>query len=266
MGGSLQTICEPVDDFSRLRKLVRSSEKIVVISGAGISISAGFPSFEDMRKSKQTSFDRSLYSSSDEIIRFHSTVRGMFERLHSDLTEPSPFHKVMDELARSRPHFQHYTQNIDCIEQLLPDLDAKTIRLHGRVDQARCQICNLICDFEPHLQARILKGQRSLSIGKLRPDVLLYGEPHPDEQEILEIAEDGSRECPHLVLIVGTKLGIPGARSIAANFCHAARSVGGASFWISKEDPVSSVKVLCDYVLIGDCDKIVPLDIFKLSN
>jgi hypothetical protein len=104
-----------------------------------------------MRKSKQTSFDRSLYSSSDEIIRFHSTVCGMFERLYSDSTEPSPFHKVMDELARSRPHFQHYTQNIDCIEHLLPDLEAKTVRLHGQVDQARCRKCNWVCDFEPHL-------------------------------------------------------------------------------------------------------------------
>jgi NAD-dependent SIR2 family protein deacetylase len=74
------------------------------------------------------------------------------------------------------------------------------------------------------------------------------------------------RICPELVLIVGTKLGIPGARSIAADFCHAARSVGGASVWISKEEPMWSVKALCDYVLIGDCDKVVPLDIFKLSN
>jgi hypothetical protein len=41
MRGSLQTMREPVDDFSRLRGLVRSSEKIVVISGAGISVSAG---------------------------------------------------------------------------------------------------------------------------------------------------------------------------------------------------------------------------------
>ena len=41
MRGSLQTIREPLDDFSRLRELVRSSEKIVVISGAGISVSAG---------------------------------------------------------------------------------------------------------------------------------------------------------------------------------------------------------------------------------
>lgn len=44
-----------------------------------------------MRKSKETSFDRSLYSSSDEILRFYSTVRGMSERRHSDLTEASPF-------------------------------------------------------------------------------------------------------------------------------------------------------------------------------
>jgi len=136
MRGSFQTIREPIDDFSRLRELVRSSEKIVVISGAGISVSAGFPTFEDMRKSKQTSFDRSVYSSSEEMTSFHSTILGMSERLRSDLTEPSPFHKVLDELARTRPHFWHYTQNIDCVERLLPDLDAKTIRLYGRVDQA----------------------------------------------------------------------------------------------------------------------------------
>jgi hypothetical protein len=29
---------------------------------------------------------------------------------------------------------------------------------------------------------------------------------------------------------------------------------------------VSSIKVLCDYVPIGDCDKVVHLDIFKLIN
>jgi hypothetical protein len=41
MRGSLQTIREPLDNLSRLRELVQSSEKIVVISGAGISVSAG---------------------------------------------------------------------------------------------------------------------------------------------------------------------------------------------------------------------------------
>ena len=95
---------------------------------------------------------------------------------------------------------------------------------------------------------------------------MLAKKPHPDDKEILETARHDLRICPELVLIVGTKLAIPGARSIAADFCHAARSVGGASFWISKEEPMWSVKSLCDYVLIGDCDKVIPLDIFKLSN
>jgi NAD-dependent SIR2 family protein deacetylase len=105
-----------------------------------------------------------------------------------------------------------------------------------------------------------------LNISRLRPNVLLYGEPHPDNKEILETTRHDLRICPELVLIVGTKLVIPGARSIAADFCYAARSVGGASFWISKEELIWSVKSLCDYVLIGDYDSVIPLDIFKLSN
>lgn len=103
-----------------------------------------------------------------------------------------------------------------------------------------------------------MQGKRSLKIGRLRPNVLIYGEPHPDDKEILETAKHDLRICPEVVLIVGTKLAIPGARSIAADFCHAARR---SSFWISKEEPMWSVKSLCDYVLIGDCDKVIPLDI-----
>lgn len=90
------------------------------------------PTFEDMRKSKKTSFNRSLYSSSSEITGFLSTVRDMCEQSNSG--EPSPFYKVIDELARTRPYFRHYTQNINCVERLSPDLDAKTIHLYGRVN------------------------------------------------------------------------------------------------------------------------------------
>jgi NAD-dependent SIR2 family protein deacetylase len=103
-----------------------------------------------------------------------------------------------------------------------------------------------VCEYKPHLfqgsdslycqrclqrsQAWILKGKRSLKIGRLRPNVLLYGEPHSDNKEILETAKHNLRIYLELVLIVGTKLAIPGAWSIAADFCDAARSVGEASF------------------------------------
>jgi NAD-dependent SIR2 family protein deacetylase len=44
----------------------------------------------------------------------------------------------MDKLARDDRLMHHFSQNINCIEHLLPDLQAKTLRLHGQVDQIRC--------------------------------------------------------------------------------------------------------------------------------
>ena len=204
----------------------------------------------------------------------------MYEHLQSNTTMPTPFHMLMDELARGG-RLRHYTQNIDCVERGLPHLEARTVRLHGRVDRARCQLCNWVCDSEPrsyqgaHLpicgrcsdrnQAREIEGKRSLSIGRLRPDVLLYGEPHPDDKEIIKAVKEDLRVRPELVLVVGTTLKVPGARSIAANLCQAARSAGGASFWISKEAPGASIKALFDYVLIGDSDE-VALNVLKTSD
>jgi NAD-dependent SIR2 family protein deacetylase len=66
-------------------------------------------------------------------------------------------------------------------------------------------------------------------------------------------------KCPDLVLVVGTWLEIKGSRSLVANMRVAARSIGGKTFWISKEEPSSAVKSLCDYVYQDDCDAIAQL-------
>ncbi|KAH7305393.1 DHS-like NAD/FAD-binding domain-containing protein, partial [Rhexocercosporidium sp. MPI-PUGE-AT-0058] len=178
----------PADTFIRVKELLRSSRKVVVISGAGISANAGFPTFQQIRKSKQTSFDRSLYSSPVEATQFHSTVCSMFALTKSDSCQPTPFHKTMATLAHEHRLPLHITQNIDCVEQRLPDLDAKTIRLHGRVDQMRCQKCNWVGAFQPRLfqgaklpncprcvernQARASQGKRILSLGRLSQEYL----------------------------------------------------------------------------------------------
>ncbi|KAI9046431.1 hypothetical protein LZ554_009564 [Drepanopeziza brunnea f. sp. 'monogermtubi'] len=58
----------------RVKELLRSSRKVVVINRAGISTNAGFPTFQQMRKSKRVSFHQSLYSSLVEATQFHSTI------------------------------------------------------------------------------------------------------------------------------------------------------------------------------------------------
>ncbi|KAH9205222.1 DHS-like NAD/FAD-binding domain-containing protein [Leptodontidium sp. 2 PMI_412] len=223
-----------------------------------------------MRKSKCVSFHRSLYSSSVEATQFHSTVCSMFAHTKSDLCQPTPFHKTMATLAQEHKLTLHITQNVDCVEQRLPDLDAKTIRLHGRVDQMRCQKCNWVGAFQPRLfqgadlpscprcversQARASQGKRILNPGGLRPDVLLYGESHPDDTGILQTIQSCLETGPDLVLVVGTTVKVPGCLSIVTDFCRATRSRGGVAVWISKEEPLSRVRHLFDYVFRGDCD------------
>jgi NAD-dependent histone deacetylase SIR2 len=194
----------------------------------------------------------------------------MFSRGKSDLFKPSPFHELLDKLAREGRLLYHITQNIDCAERPLPDLNAKTIRLHGQVDQMRCEICSGVSNFEPQLfqgailplcqvcvqrnQVRTSNGLREVNIGKLKPDVLLYGNPHPDETQILEAVKDSLKKGPEIVFVVGTKLRIPGTLSIARGLCNASRNRGGVTVWISMEEPSSKLRSLFDYIFQGDCD------------
>lgn len=111
---------------------------------------------------------------------------------------------------------------IEFVQRRLPHLEVRTVSLHGRVDRARCQLCNWVCDSETRSfhgsyltkcqrcsdrnQARKFDGKRSLSIGRLRPDVLLYREPHPDDKDIVEAVKEDLRAPLDLVLVVGTRL------------------------------------------------------------
>ncbi|RAL58445.1 hypothetical protein DID88_005150 [Monilinia fructigena] len=48
----------------------------------------------------------------------------------------------MDNLASENRLLRHITQNIDCLEQKSPDLNAKTLRLHGQIDQTAYRRAN----------------------------------------------------------------------------------------------------------------------------
>ncbi|PMD66299.1 uncharacterized protein K444DRAFT_517460, partial [Hyaloscypha bicolor E] len=110
------------------------------------------------------------------------------------------------------------------------------------------------------------EGKRLLNISRLRPNILLYGKPYLDNKKILETTKYDLRIYPELVLIISIKLVIPSARLIAADFYYTTRSIGKASFWISKKELIWSIKSLYNYILIRNYNKVISLDILKLSN
>jgi len=75
-----------------------------------------------------------------------------------------------------------------------------------------------------------------LKISRLRLNILLYGKFYPDNKEILETTKYNLRIYLELVLIISTKLAIPGVWLITIDFYDTIRNIGKISFWISKEE------------------------------
>lgn len=98
------------------------------------------------------------------------------------------------------------------------------------------------------------RGKRPISVGKFRPNVVLYCEENSNGESIGRIAESDIRKGLYLVLVIGTCLKVPGAKTLARELCHAARVGGGKTVWINKEAPQSSLKSALDLTLLGDCD------------
>ncbi|KAE9376899.1 DHS-like NAD/FAD-binding domain-containing protein, partial [Stipitochalara longipes BDJ] len=262
---------------AKLRKLMealRSKRKIVVIAGAGISVSAGIPDFRSstglfttlrsqhkLKASGKHLFDASVYRNDSSTSSFHDMVREL-----SHLTQkakPTPFHHMLATLAEEGRLMRLYSQNVDGIDTSLEPLATavplnakgpwpKTIQLHGGLEKMVCTKCGNLSNFdgalfegpEPPLckecettdAVRIAGGLRSHGIGRLRPRMVLYNEFNPDEDAIGAVSAADLKSRPDAVIVVGTSLKVPGIRRLAKEMCSVTRGRrGGFTAWINHD-------------------------------
>ncbi|KAK4058694.1 hypothetical protein OIO90_000138 [Microbotryomycetes sp. JL221] len=109
----------------------------------------------------------------------------------------------------------------------------KCIPLHGVLSTMSCAHCSTTEPISPYLtelgqgqaiscptcqvveESRTSKGVRSRGVGKLKPDVVLYGEEHKDGERVGEITRrDLMGARPDLLLVVGTSLKVPGTKRL----------------------------------------------------
>ncbi|WEW61638.1 hypothetical protein PRK78_007129 [Emydomyces testavorans] len=265
---------EQKDHLRLLASTLQKKNKIVVVAGAGISVSAGIPDFRSshglfkslrkdhkLKASGKELFDASVYLDSSMTSSFHDMVRSLSGMAAA--AQPSAFHHLLARIAREKRLLRLYTQNIDGIDASLPPLKTdvplgvkapwpRTIQLHGGLEKMICQKCRDTSDFQAHLFQgpdpplcpkcceedvyRMNTGQRSRGVGKLRPRIVLYNEHNPDEEAIGSVVRADLRTRPDALVVVGTSLKIPGVRRIVKEMCRVVQGrKDGITMWINHD-------------------------------
>lgn len=260
--------------LDRLLKVLHKKRKIVVIAGAGISVSAGIPDFRsstglfkelrsqhNLKSSGKDLFDASVYQDDSSTSSFHDMVRSLSAKTKS--AQPTAFHHLLATLAHEGRLLRLYSQNVDGIDTALEPLKTevplpkkapwpKTIQLHGGLDKMVCSKCHKLSEFKAELfdgpippscteceendGVRAVAGKRSHGIGRLRPRMVLYNEHNPDDEAIGSVTRMDLRTRPDAVIVAGTTLKVPGVRRITREMCGVVRDRrDGVTIWINND-------------------------------
>jgi NAD-dependent histone deacetylase SIR2 len=274
------------EDVSFLHYAFKHSKRMVVVTGAGISVASGIPDFRSSNglfqglkattspgSNGKALFDSSVYSDGESTAKFHAMINQLYEMTQN--SKPTPFHKLINTVSKESRLLRHYTQNIDCLESelshLQPSVPIKsnppyppTIQLHGTIRYMYCSKCRWNSEIVPQMfqgmeppacpecieldEIRRMSGKRSQGIGCLRPRIVLYNEFHPDGEHIGKVSHSDLRSKPDCLVIAGTSLKIPGVRRLVKELAKAVHAANGCVIWINRDEPSMSVVDYIEYI------------------
>ncbi|KAL8853879.1 MAG: hypothetical protein Q9221_001350 [Calogaya cf. arnoldii] len=155
----------------------------------------------------------------------------------------------------------------------------EVVPLHGDLAVLRCTLCQQTCGWEDRArEATMLKGKapecfscatsdqqrrdrgkRGTKIGSLRPNIVLYGEEHPEADAVGSITTHDLSLSPDVLLILGTSLHVHGLKTMVKEFAkcvHARPKEKGKVIFVNLSKPSESTwSDSIDYWVSMDCDE-----------
>lgn len=174
----------------------------VVLTGAGISVASGIPHFRS-KGGLWDRFDPMEYATAQAWRSNPDKVWSLFRETGSLIlrSRPNPAHEALASLEKGGWVDAVVTQNIDGLHQAAGS--RKVIEFHGNSVDLYCESCGRTFDREESLG--FLTGQGAVRCkecgGNVRPSVVLFGEPIP--QDALRDAALLAASC-QCMLVVGT--------------------------------------------------------------
>lgn len=194
-----------------LLQRMRAARRVMVLTGAGISAESGLATFRDPETGYWSRFNPDELASRDGFVRDPRRVWAWYalRRQKMRAAAPNPGHYALARLQDIYPEVAVVTQNIDGLHARAGSRDV--IELHGNLAHFRCFEEDIPVEYdEPADTAPIRDDDRDSwpevprcprCGGRLRPDVVWFGESLPGEQ--WNRAEDSALACD-LCLVVGT--------------------------------------------------------------
>jgi NAD-dependent deacetylase len=181
-----------------LQKL-RAAQRVLALTGAGISAESGVPTFRDAQTGLWAKYRAEDLATPQAFVDNPRFVWDWYvwRRQLTDKAQPNPGHTALVQLAQLIPSFTLVTQNVDGLHARAGSRDV--IELHGNINTTLCfDEATPVRDFEDDGKT----PPRCPRCGALlRPGVVWFGESLP--RAALARAEHAA-ETAEIVLSIGT--------------------------------------------------------------
>lgn len=243
------------DLIAGARDVVATAQRIVVLTGAGISTDSGIPDFRGpngiwtKNPAAEKAADIRFYLSDPEV-----RVAAWQNRLTTPAwtAEPNRGHEAIVELERRGQLHALVTQNIDGLHQKAGNAADKVVEVHGTVWFTRCWDCD---DRRPMNQAleRVRAGDADPAClecgGILKSDTISFGQALVPE--VIDRAMYVSDQCD-LMLAVGSTLSV----FPAANCVPRAKAAGARVIIVNGGE--TAMDRYADWLLVGQIGELLP--------
>ena len=196
-----------MNTFNEIIKLVKASERTVILTGAGISTESGLPDFRSndgfWTKNKPIQFNEFLLSEEKQRLSWERNIE-----LHSLLKniKPNIGHAFVEKIINMQKNNFLITQNIDGLHQKSGIPKNKIIEIHGSAIEAACLECEAkqnVLDFHDAIKSKIPLPKCSVCGGVVKVATISFGQPmnEIDMMHASKIVEESD-----LMIVMGSSL------------------------------------------------------------
>jgi len=233
---------------------LRAAERVVVLTGAGISAESGIPTFREAQTGLWAQFDPRELATPEAFVRNPRLVWEWYEYRRNMIqrAEPNLAHYALVDMEQGLPTFLLVTQNIDGLHWRAGSREM--VELHGNIARTKCFDEGHRVDWWP--ESADVPPRCPYCGGYLRPDVVWFGEGLPEQA--LRQAIEAASTCD-VLLCVGTSAAVyPAAQLPLIAKRHGAH--------VAEINPKqTAVSFLADWSLYGQAGEVLPALVRQLG-